>query len=151
VGASDLIGRSADLERLRDLLSTYRVVTLTGPGGIGKSKLALELGRRLLPSFDGGAWWVELVSVSNPDLVPSAVAGALGLRLGTDEISPETVARAIGARWLLVVLDNCEHVVDAVARLAGAVVSQCPHASLLATSRESLSIEGEFVYRVPPL
>jgi predicted ATPase/DNA-binding winged helix-turn-helix (wHTH) protein len=148
---SELIGRSAALEQLQDLLSAHRVVTLTGPGGIGKSKLALELARRLLPRFDGDAWRVELVSLSNPDLVPSAVAGALGLTLGGGEISAEAVARAIAGRRLLIVLDNCEHVLDAAARLTDTLVSRCPWTSILTTSREALGIDGEFVYRVPPL
>jgi predicted ATPase/DNA-binding winged helix-turn-helix (wHTH) protein len=147
----ELIGRSTALQRLRDLLSAYRVVTLTGPGGIGKSKLALELARRLLSSFEDDAWLVELVSLSDPDLVPSSVAGALRLDLGGDEIFSETVARAIGGRKLLLILDNCEHVLDAVARLTETLLSQCPCTSVLATSREALGIEGEYIYRVPPL
>ena len=149
--ASELIGRSVALERLRDLLSTYRVVTLTGLGGIGKSKLALELARCLHPGFEGDAWWVELVSLSTPNLVPSSVAETLGLKLSGDKISAETVARAIGGRRLLLILDNCEHVVDAVARLTEALLSQCPFTSVLTTSREALLIEGEYAYRVPPL
>lgn len=149
--ASALIGRSVALERLRELLSTYRVVTLTGLGGIGKSKLALELARCLHPGFEGDAWWVELVSLSNPDLVPSSIAETLGLKLGGEKISAETVARAIGGRRLLLILDNCEHVVDAVARLTEALLSQCPFTSVLTTSREALLIEGEYAYRVPPL
>lgn len=148
---SELIGRSAALQHLQDLLAAYRVVTLTGPGGIGKSKLALELARRLLPSFDGDVWWIELVSLADPGLVPSTVAGALGLRFGGDDISPDTVARAIGGRCRLLVLDNCEHLVDAVARLTEALVSQCPRTSVLTTSREALRIEGEYIYRVPTL
>src|SRR5262249_26314811 len=95
--------------------------------------------------------WVELVSLSNPDLVPSSVAGALGLRFGGDDISPEAVARAVGGRKRLLILDNCEQVVDAVARLTEALVSQCPHSCVLTTSREALRIEGEYIYRVAPL
>jgi predicted ATPase/DNA-binding winged helix-turn-helix (wHTH) protein len=148
--ASELIGRSAALEHLRGLLLAHRVVTLTGLGGIGKSKLALEVARRLVPNFEGNAWWVELVSLSTAELVPSSVAKVLGLRLGGD-IHPETVARAIGERNLLLVLDNCEHLVDAVARLTETLVSQCPRISILTTSREALRIEGEYIYRVPPL
>src|SRR5262249_24615047 len=120
-------------------------------GGIGKSELALEVARDLLPSFEGDACRVELVSLSNPALVPSSVAEALSVKLGGDEISSETVARAIGRRRLLVVLDNCEHVIDAVARLTEALVSQCPCTSVLATSREALRIQGEHIYAVPPL
>ena len=149
--ASDLVGRTIAVQHLRDLLSAYRVVTLTGPGGIGKTKLALEVARGLFPSFEGDIRLVELVSLSDPGLVPSAVAGGLGLKLGGDEISAESVARAIGAQKLLLVLDNCEHVIDAAARLAETVLRMCSRATILATTREILKIEGEYVYRVPPL
>ena len=148
--ASDLIGRTIAVQHLGGLLSAYRVVTLTGPGGIGKTRLALEVARGLFPSFQGDVRLVELVSLSDPDLVPSAVAGGLGLKLG-GEISAELVARAIGAQKLLLVLDNCEHVIDAAAKLAETIVRMCPRTTILATSREILKIEGEYVYRVPPL
>ena len=147
----DLIGRTAAVQHLLDFLSTYRVVTLTGPGGIGKSALALEVARTLFPAFGGDAWLVELASLSDPDLVPSAVTGVLGLKLGGDEISAESVARAIGGERLLLVLDNCEHVIDAAAQLVETMVRDCPRTTVLATSREALRIEGEWVYRVPPL
>src|SRR6202022_455032 len=94
---------------------------------------------------------VELASRAGPGLPPSAVAGGLGLKLGGDQISAESVARAVGAQRLLLVLDNCEHVIDAAARLAETVVRMCPRTTILATSREILKIEGEYVYRVPPL
>jgi predicted ATPase/DNA-binding winged helix-turn-helix (wHTH) protein len=146
---SDLIGRDGAVQHLRNLLSAYRTVTLTGPGGIGKTSLALEVARNLFPAFQGDVWLVELVSLSDPDLVPSAVAGVLGL--GGEKMSAKSVARAIGGKKLLLVLDNCEHVVDAVASLAETVVRLCPATSVLATSREVLRIEGEHVYRVPAL
>jgi len=149
--ASDLVGRTTAVRHLRDLLSAYRLVTLTGPGGIGKTRLVLEVARGLFPSFQGDVRLVELASLSDPGLVPSAVAGGLGLKLGGDQISAESVARAIGAQKLLLVLDNCEHVIDAAARLAEAVIRMCPRTTILATSREILNIEGEHVYRVPPL
>jgi predicted ATPase/DNA-binding winged helix-turn-helix (wHTH) protein len=148
---SDLIGRAASVQNLRALLSAYRMVTLTGSGGIGKTRLALEVARSELPSFQGDAWLVELASLSDPSLVPSAVAGALGLQLGADEITPAAVVRAIGKRKLLLVLDNCEHVIDAAAGLAEAVLRMCPGASIVATSREALRIDGEHAYSVPPL
>jgi len=147
----DLIGRTAAVLHLLDFLSAYRVVTLTGPGGIGKSVLALEVARTLFPAFGGDAWLVELASLSDPDLVPSAVTGVLGLKLGGDEISAESVARAIGGERLLLVLDNCEHVIDGAAQLVEKMVRVCPRTTVLATSREALRIEGECVYRVPPL
>jgi predicted ATPase/DNA-binding winged helix-turn-helix (wHTH) protein len=149
--ASELVGRTNAMQHLRGLLSAYRVVTLTGPGGIGKTRLALEMARGLFPSFQGDVRLVELVSLSDPGLVPTAVTGSLGLKFGGDEISAESVARAIGAQRLLLVLDNCEHVIDAAARLAETIVRMCSRTTILATSREILKIEGEYVYRVAPL
>jgi predicted ATPase/DNA-binding winged helix-turn-helix (wHTH) protein len=149
--ASELIGRTTAVQHLLDLLSAYRVVTLTGPGGIGKTALALEVARSLFPIFHGDCWFVELVSLSDPGLVPSAVAGVLGLKPGGGTISPEAIASAIGDNKVLLVLDNCEHLVDAAAKLVEAVVRLCPLTSILVTSREALRIDGETNYRVPPL
>lgn len=146
-----LVGRSAAMQRVQDLISAYRIVTLTGPGGIGKTTLSLEVARHVLGDFADGGWLVELASLSDPGLVPAAVAGALGLRLGTSTISPEAVARVIAGKRLLLVLDNCEHVINAVAAMADVFLRLCPSATLLATSREVLRIEGEHAYRVPPL
>jgi len=151
LSASQLVGRGALLEQLFKALSLYRVVTLTGPGGIGKSVLATEIGRSRFPDFGGDCWLVELAPLVDASLVPSAVAHVLGLRVGGDEISLEVVAHAIGQRKLLLILDNCEHLVDAAAKLAETVVRICPNVSVLATSREVLRIEGEYVYHVPPL
>jgi len=148
--AGRLIGRAAAARHVRDLASAYRVVTLTGPGGIGKTSLAIEASRGLYADFDGGGWFVELASLSNPDLVPSTVASALGLKL-SGEISAESVARAISTKHILLVLDNCEHVIDAAADLAEQFTRLCPYTTILATSREVLRIAGEAVYLVPPL
>jgi predicted ATPase/DNA-binding winged helix-turn-helix (wHTH) protein len=148
---TELIGRSSAVQRLRDLVSAYRVVTLTGPGGIGKTTLALEVAHSLLAEFESGGWLVELASLSDPDLVPSAVAGVLGLKLAGEELSAEAVARAVVDDNLLLILDNCEHLVDAVANLAETFARVCRRATILATSREILRIDGECVYRVPPL
>jgi predicted ATPase/DNA-binding winged helix-turn-helix (wHTH) protein len=149
--SSEIIGRIASVQQLQEFLSAYRMVTLTGPGGIGKTVLALEVTRSLFRAFHGDCWLVDLVSLSDPGRVAFTVASVLGLKLGGEETSPETAARAIGGRRLLLVLDNCEHLIDAVAKLAGAILRTCPHAYVLATSREVLRIEGEHVYRVPPL
>ena len=146
-----LVGRAAVLQRLNDLVSAYRVVTLTGPGGIGKTVLALELAQNVRADFTDGAWLVEFASLSDPGLVPSAVAHAAGLKLAGERISNETVARAIGEQKLLLILDNCEHVIEAAATLAEMLVRLCPRTSVLATSRELLQISGEYVCHVPPL
>jgi predicted ATPase/DNA-binding winged helix-turn-helix (wHTH) protein len=149
--ATRLVGRSAAVQRLQALLSAYRVVTLTGPGGIGKTILALKVAGLVVGEFADGGWLVDLASLSDPDLVPSRVTGVLGLRLGSKTISSEAVARAIAGKKLLLVLDNCEHVIEAAATLTDAIVCRCPGATILATSREVLRVEGEYTYPVPSL
>jgi predicted ATPase/DNA-binding winged helix-turn-helix (wHTH) protein len=147
----EVVGRTAAVRRVQDILAAHRAVTLTGPGGNGKSTLALEVARTVLPSLNGDCWLVDMGSLADPGLVPSKVAGVLGLKLGGAEVSPESVARAIGGERVLLILDNCEHVIDAVARLAETVIRLCPATSIMTTSREALRIEGERVFRVPPL
>ena len=148
---TELIGRDAVARQLRDLVSAYRIVTLTGPGGIGKTTLALKVARLVVGEFADGGWLVELASLSDPGLMPSAVAQVLRLTLGGGDITAETVARAISDRHLLLVLDNCEHLIDAVAILAEKLLRLCPRVTILTTSREVLRTHGEYVYRVPPL
>jgi predicted ATPase/DNA-binding winged helix-turn-helix (wHTH) protein len=148
---SYLIGRATAVKQLQDFLGAYRVVTLVGLGGVGKTTLALQVARDFSATFQGDAVLVELASLSDPSLVPSAVATSLGHQLGGYQITPRSVAQSIGRRRLLLVLDNCEHLIDAAAQLAEMLVRTCPGASILATSREPLRIEGEHVYHVPPL
>jgi predicted ATPase/DNA-binding winged helix-turn-helix (wHTH) protein len=147
----ELIGRTGAVDRLRELLSAYRVVTLTGPGGIGKTRLATEVARGVGGRFQGGVWHVELVALSDSSLVASAVAGALGLEFGVEQISAASVAQAIGRRKMLLLLDNCEHIIGSAASLAEAVMHRSPNATVLATSRELLRVDGEYAYRVAPL
>ena len=128
VTIAKLIGRTTAVQRVRDLVSAYRVVTLTGAGGIGKTALAMKVGHRLLADFEHGAWLVELASLSDAALAPSAVAGALGLKLVGEQTTAESLARAVGDRHLLLVLDNCEHLIDAVATLVETVMQLCPRA-----------------------
>jgi predicted ATPase/DNA-binding winged helix-turn-helix (wHTH) protein len=148
---SALIGRDAAVAEVVDLVVAHRLVTLTGPGGIGKTRLGLEAGRELLHRFAGGVWVAELGPLADAELVPVTVAAALGLTLASGASSPERVAAALGTRQALIVLDNCEHVIDAAARMAEALLRASPVACVLATSREPLRTAGEYVYRVPPL
>ena len=151
VPASDLIGRAPALAEVAELLMAQRIVTLTGAGGIGKTRLGLEVARRLLPDFPDGVWLAELASLSDADLVADAIAAALGLDLAGGAASPEVVARVVGSKQLLLVLDNCEHVIGRAARMAEALVRANPKLRIMATSREPLRAEGEHLYRVPPL
>jgi predicted ATPase/DNA-binding winged helix-turn-helix (wHTH) protein len=147
---SDIVGREADLATVATLVEANRLVTLVGAGGIGKTRLALEIARRLSSTFDEGVCVAELASLSDSGLVPATIASALGL--GDDVYgSPERLGEALGARHLLLVLDNCEHVIDAAADRAEALLHADGRLHVIATSREPLRADGEWVYRVPPL
>ena len=148
---SELIGRDAELADILDLNASHRLVTLTGAGGIGKTRLGFELARHQLSKFADGVWAAELAPLSDPDLVPVTVATALGLELASGKVSPQSVANALRSKQLMLVLDNCEHVVDAAARMAEALLRVNPAVRVIATSREPLRIGGEWVYLVPPL
>lgn len=149
--ASELIGRSDTIRRLLALMSAYRIVTLTGPGGIGKTRLALDVTRRLADDFRDGACIVELAPLADPSLLPSAIAAALSLTFHGDEIAAPSIARAIGDQQLLLLLDNCEHLVDAAGQMAETLARTCPNVAIIATSREPLRVEGECIHRVPAL
>jgi predicted ATPase len=146
-----LVGRTAAVALLRDLISAWRLVTLTGSGGIGKTSLAVKVARDALGEFADGGCFVELASLSDPALVPAAAAEALKVAPGPDGITPEAIARSISDKTLLMVLDNCEHVIEAVADLAETLLALCPHVTIITTSREILRVHGEHVYHVPPL
>src|SRR5882724_6706730 len=148
---SELIGREAELGQITALVTENRLVSLVGAGGIGKTRLALEVARHLLPRFPDGVFVAELGPLSSPELVPATVASALGLTHIAGTASREGVASALGAKKLLLVIDNCEHVIEAAARMAEALLRASPGVALLATSREPLQVPGEYVYRVPPL
>jgi predicted ATPase/DNA-binding SARP family transcriptional activator len=163
-GLTSFVGRDDELTQVAGLLGAHRLLTLTGPGGAGKTRLAVEAARAELAAAPGGVWLVELAPVTDPAEVPTAVLAALGLReqalmyargpIGTVIDDPDPVARllaALAGRRALLVLDNCEHLVAAAARLAGQVLAACPQVRILATSREPLAITGEALWTVGPL
>src|SRR6266567_4629886 len=148
---SELIGREAELGEVTALATAHRLVSLVGAGGIGKTRLGFEVARHLLPRYPDGVFVAELGPLSSPELVPTTVASALGLTHVAGTASPQRVAGAIRAKRLLLVIDNCEHVIDAAADMAETLLRAGPSVSLLATSREPLRVSGEYIYRVPPL
>jgi len=148
---SSFIGREGELAAVRALVGGSRLVTLIGVGGAGKTRLGLEVAAGLLDGTGDGVWFVDLAPLADPDLVSVTVAEVLGVRQGPGHPVTDTVVQAVGQRSLLVLLDNCEHVIGACAKLADALLRGCPNLALLATSREPLGIGGERVYRVPSL
>jgi predicted ATPase len=148
---SELIGRDAERSEILSLAAAHRLVTLTGTGGIGKTRLALAVARRLLPEFAHGVWLAEFSPLSDPGLVPATVAAAVRLELGGAEVSARRVAQALVDRRLLLVLDTCEHVIAAAAALTEAVLHAGSAVLIITTSREPLRAEGEQIYPVPPL
>ena len=148
---SELIGRDTELTEVLGLTSTHRLVTLTGTGGIGKTRLGLEVARRLLPNSTDGVWFIELAPLADPDLVPITVAKALGLEASGGAVSSERLAHLLSGKHLTLVLDNCEHVLDMAAVLTEALLRMNSRARVLTTSREPLRVEGEWIYLVPPL
>ena len=148
---SELIGRDASVREVVALVTSHRLVTLAGAGGIGKTRLALEVARRLVPNFADGVGLAELAPLTDPQLVPDAVASALRLAPGSGMSSGERVAEALAGREVLVVLDNCEHMIEAAAHMAEALLRAGPGVCVIATSREPLRAVAESVYRVPSL
>ncbi len=157
---TSFVGRDLEVDQISKRLEQSRLVTLVGPGGAGKTRLACEVGARLAPRLRHGVWLAELASVTDPDDLPSAVLGSLGLR-ETAMLDPrrgaaprdalDRLLESLVDKETLVVLDNCEHLVEAAARLADQLLARCPDLRILATSREPLSILGEALYPVPPL
>ncbi|WP_189174415.1 AfsR/SARP family transcriptional regulator [Streptomyces lasiicapitis] len=164
---TSFVGRSTDIDAIRDDLRRARLVTLTGPGGAGKTRLSQEAGEAVADALADGVWLAELAPVDDPDDVPEAVLTALGARetvlrgAGAEELRVAAernagdpmvrLAEHCGPRRMLLVLDNCEHVIDAAARLADRLLADCPGLTVLATSREPLGVPGELVRPVEPL
>lgn len=148
---SSFVGREKEIAEVEKLLATTRLLALTGSGGCGKTRLALEMSRDIVEEFEDGAWWVGLASLVEPDLVPKAVASALGVREQSGRTPTEALCDYLRYRKLLLILDNCEHLIGACATLADALLRACPNLRILATSREALGIAGETCWPVPSL
>ena len=149
--AHALIGRERDVAEIEALLSRHRLVTLVGAAGVGKTSLSLQVGADLLARFPDGAWFVELAPLDRAELVGEAVAAVFGLPVHGERPATDAIAAFLRSRRVLLILDNCEHVIAAAAKLADALLKTCPGVFLLATSREALSVAGEHAYPVPLL
>jgi predicted ATPase/DNA-binding winged helix-turn-helix (wHTH) protein len=145
-----MVGRTVDVNALTDLLASRRLVTIVGTGGVGKSTLALEVGRQMIARYTDGACFVELGAISDSARVPHSVATAIGLTVSVDHPVRDLVG-FLRDKHMLIVLDNCEHVIAAAAALIEAILNGAHQVQTLATSRERLSIEGEWQYRLSPL
>lgn len=148
---SQFIGREKELAQIKQRLAEQHLVTLVGSGGIGKTRLAVQAAGELLVDYPQGVWLVELASVTDPRLVPQAMAAVWNVREERDHPLPTTLADYLREKNLLIVLDSCEHVIDACVQLTSHLLQRCPGLHILATSREALDMEGEAVIRVPSL
>jgi predicted ATPase/class 3 adenylate cyclase/DNA-binding CsgD family transcriptional regulator len=151
VQLTSFVGRGAEIKDLRQILCDNRLVTLTGAGGAGKTRLAIQTAAEITTEFGDGVWYVDLAPITDPDLVPVAVARALALPDQPGRATVDTLIRFAGDRQMLIVLDNCEHLIDACAALVVALLGDCPRLTLLATSREPIGVTGEATWRVPSL
>jgi predicted ATPase/class 3 adenylate cyclase len=151
IQATSFLGREKDLVEVATLLGAARLVTLTGVGGVGKTRLALQVAGEIAADYPDGAWLVELAALGDPDAIGHAVAGALGIAQQSGRTIAQSLVAALSRRRLLLLLDNCEHLLDAAAALAEDIITQCPQVAVLATSREALMVEGERIWPVPSL
>ena len=148
---TSFIGRAKAVSEVAGLLADYRLVTVTGPGGAGKTRLAGQVAEQVVGRFAEGVWLAELAAVRDPALVPAAVAAALGVQDVPGMPATDGLARVLARQQLLLVLDNCEHVIDAAAALCAGLLPTCDDVRVLATSREPLRVAGEARLRLPPL
>ena len=148
---TSFVGRRAELSTVKRLIAESRLVTLTGAGGVGKTRVALEVARQTVDKYPDGAWLVELAPLANPDLVPNVVLAALGFGSQPSDTPLQSLISSLKEREMICILDNCEHLLGACARLADALLRGCPRVRILATSRELLGVSGETVWRVPSM
>lgn len=151
IQVTSFVGRDREMALIAAALSSARLITLTGTGGVGKTRLAVQTAAEMLAQFSDGVWLCELAAVSDPASMLQAVAVGLGMALGSGSLRGEDIADFIGSRRMLVVLDNCEHLLDASADLVDRLLARCPRVCILATSREALDVTGEQVVRLRSL
>ena len=148
---TSFIGREKEVEELVRLLGENRLLTLAGPGGVGKTRLAIQSSNKLLSQFKDGVWWVELAPLTDENLLPQAVTKSLGVREIANQPLKETLSNFLRSKQLLLVLDNCEHLITGCIQLADRLLGTCPNLKILVTSREGLGLTGEEVWSVPIL
>ena len=148
---TSFIGREKEIEAIINLIGENRLVMLTGVGGIGKTNLSLQVARNIQETFRDGVWWIELAPISDPNLIAQTTASALGLRESAERSIQESVLAYLQKRQCLLILDNCEHLINGVAQFVQLILQQCADVKILASSREALSVPGERPYPVPPL
>jgi predicted ATPase len=151
VQSTSLFGRDQAVAEVSKLLETNRLVTLLGMGGLGKTRLSIETAMQVAPNFPDGTWFVDLAAVTDPGAVGLAAAGVFGVTQQSGKTITQSLTDSLGARRLLLILDNCEHLTTSAAALAHAVLAACPQVRLIATSREALSISGERIWQIPTL
>ncbi|HXN08627.1 MAG TPA: adenylate/guanylate cyclase domain-containing protein, partial [Candidatus Acidoferrales bacterium] len=151
IQATSLIGRERDLEDVKSLVGKHHLVTLSGSGGVGKTRVALQVGADLIDRYPNGAWFADLAPIRDPKLVSSVVAKVLGISVREGRTVEEAITQRLKREQLLLILDNCEHVLAAVAELTDAILKIAPDVRLLATSRQALGIGGEVLHRLPSL
>ncbi len=148
---NQFIGREPEIVHVTRLLATTRVLTLTGAAGCGKTRLALQIAGRYASAFADGVYWCDLAALSDPAFVPQTVAGVLGCAEQPTRSVLEAMIGCVGTRQLLIVLDNCEHVLGPCAALTSSLIAACPRVTILATSLQSLGVSEEQTWTVPPL
>src|SRR5262249_799616 len=151
VQLTSFIGRDEERLRLATGVTERALTTLVGPGGIGKTRLALRVAQEIADEFDGGAWFIDLSAVSEDALVAGEIASVLGISAGIGHSFVDTLVQHLADRQLLIVLDNCEQVIDGVVEVAAALLRGAPAIRLIATSRQPLELAGESVLRIGPL
>ena len=148
---STFIGREKEIDQVANLITKNRLVTLAGVGGIGKTRLSLQVGQKLLNDYPSGVWFIPLDSLSDPALVPQTVASILGIRETYDTPVIEVLMNVLREKTTLLILDNCEHLLDACAQLIRALLTHCPNLKVITTSREILNVKGEATYYLSSL